>query len=588
MKRFLLLSFACILLLCACNTGRDLPLESTEDIDSTSTESSEGSLIETSSESSGEESSRHDESLDESQPDEPEEAPCLIVGGVLVTEENASDVFGDGTVRASYNETYDFMAIWLDGAEIHAQPFPDSEETESINGIYCNTSVQIYVCNDSKIIIDIPEIDYMHCFGIRTVRDTETGLTIDGDGKLDILAEGSGTACEVVGIKTKAFTVLDTTVNIHVYGRELAFGIYADYVTALENEGQTSKLTVITNGVDKAYSLGINARKITSCDATIDVRGLSFAPTSEFCGTSSASYHLTFWDAPIIRASTEDSEIIFRETHAVYFNNYFTLDEWRYDYPEEPYYYTARVFVSENFEGNGEREAKVIHNECPEAYGMQYVRIVGGKKRDYGIWVCGKRVTERNANDVFGDGTVSYDLLTNTLTLNNAHLIGGGIVDNHFSDSETVVYSASGLTLNLIGKNFLECTNDAVERSTVLLVKDELTIIGDGTLELRANNARGIFGTSIAIDCNGYLQKSGNIRAYAYDTDDSAYSVSYGLFTADYFILEDGSFFAECGKAEFASPLEQADKNAEYVYPYEVCAESGTTSDGRCFINFAS
>ena len=57
MKRFLLLSFACILLLCACNTGRDLPLESTEDINSTSTESSEGALIETDQESSIAESS---------------------------------------------------------------------------------------------------------------------------------------------------------------------------------------------------------------------------------------------------------------------------------------------------------------------------------------------------------------------------------------------------------------------------------------------------------------------------------------------------------------------------------------------------
>ena len=64
MKRFLLLSFTCILLLCACNTGRDLPLELTEDIDSTSTESSEGALLETDQESSIAESS--DSSVEES------------------------------------------------------------------------------------------------------------------------------------------------------------------------------------------------------------------------------------------------------------------------------------------------------------------------------------------------------------------------------------------------------------------------------------------------------------------------------------------------------------------------------------------
>ena len=40
----------------------------------------------------------------------------------------------------------------------------------------------------------------------------------------------------------------------------------------------------------------------------------------------------------------------------------------------------------------------------------------------YDLWVAGKQVTETNQNDVLGNGTVSYDPNTHTLTLNDAFL----------------------------------------------------------------------------------------------------------------------------------------------------------------------
>ena len=43
----------------------------------------------------------------------------------------------------------------------------------------------------------------------------------------------------------------------------------------------------------------------------------------------------------------------------------------------------------------------------------------------YDLWVAGTQVTKTNQNDVLGDGTVSYDPDTHTLTLNNAHLTLG-------------------------------------------------------------------------------------------------------------------------------------------------------------------
>ena len=43
----------------------------------------------------------------------------------------------------------------------------------------------------------------------------------------------------------------------------------------------------------------------------------------------------------------------------------------------------------------------------------------------YDLWVAGKQVTKTNQSNVLGDGTVSYDPATHTLTLNNAHLTLG-------------------------------------------------------------------------------------------------------------------------------------------------------------------
>ena len=77
----------------------------------------------------------------------------------------------------------------------------------------------------------------------------------------------------------------------------------------------------------------------------------------------------------------------------------------------------------------------------------------------YDLWVAGKQVTETNQNDVLGDGTVSYDPDTHTLTLKQADLTLSG-------DAEERIY----------------CCIDSD------LTDDMLTITGTATL----SNADGI------------------------------------------------------------------------------------------------
>ena len=55
----------------------------------------------------------------------------------------------------------------------------------------------------------------------------------------------------------------------------------------------------------------------------------------------------------------------------------------------------------------------------------------------YDLWVAGKQVTETNQNDVLGDGTVSYDPDTHTLTLKDANLTPDGDANfTYWIDSE--------------------------------------------------------------------------------------------------------------------------------------------------------
>ena len=555
MKRFLLLSFTCILLLCACNTGRDLQLESTEDIDSTSTESSEGALVETSSESSGEESSRHDESIDESQPDEPEEAPCLIVGGVLVTEENASDVFGDHTVRAEFDLENDVVSVYLNDADIDAMTNPQSESTESINGIYCNKTLMLYLEGDNSISVEVPDIDYFHCFGIRT--DYSDSIYVYGNGALSVHTSGKGSACEVVGIETGYLGVFCKSLDIDISGKGSVVGIYSHNGIDVGHHEHLPELTVnVESASTEVPAFGIQADKISASCGIIDVRGYSPAHESVYAGTTTSSYMMTYWDAPQIHAD-HDGEVILRGNASVCYGNYFTLCEQIISNEAETYYSTQRVFVSDNENGKNAREAEIIHNECIEAFEKPYVKITEGAKSDYGVWVCGKRINESNAADVLGDGALRYDFLNNTLILNNASIAGGGFVDNHFSNSEAVIFAADSLNIKIIGNNLLKCTSDNAVNSCVISVNGILRISGDGQLELRASQGHGTFGTSEAIACNGYDQSGGSIMAIATASpENDAYSGSLAVSVlTDYFYFNGGTLYAECINGESCYPI---------------------------------
>lgn len=101
-----------------------------------------------------------------------------------------------------------------------------------------------------------------------------------------------------------------------------------------------------------------------------------------------------------------------------------------------------------------------------------------------------RTITSANYKDFYGNGKVSYDPETKTLTLKNAKLI-------------RIWANEVDLTLKLVGTNTV--MNGDGE---ALIIAQGLTITGDGSLTVRNS-----YCSSIAIDLrNGaYIQKSGNV-----------------------------------------------------------------------------
>lgn len=581
MKRIGIILLVFILLLCGCQgapSGESSKVGEDEASETVSTPAE--SVQESESPTDTSNTSEPEESGGE--PNEDVE-PYLVIGGVFVTEENAQDVFGDGKVRVEFDpEGYD-ISVYLKNADIKAMLDPESPEPEALYGIYSNKSLIIYLDGDNSIAIDIPDIDWVHCFGIRT--DSDAAVQTEGNGSLNIHTNGNGTACEIVGIETGQLCVHCKSLDIDIKGNSEVIGIYSSRGVNAGHHDLLPKITVNAESASEdETAFGIFTSEIAASHGAINIRGFSSAPEQVYMGVSNSSYKIAFSEAPKIHAD-HGGEVILRGNASVCYGNYFYVDEMFFGL-EESYYSTQQVFVSDSSDGKNAYTAEIIHDECPEAFKKPYIKITEGPKDDYGVWICGKRITADNAQDVFGDGTVKYDFQSSTLTLDNALLSGGGFVDNHFSNSETVIFAADSLNVILLGNSKLSCTSGKASYSCALSVDGILRISGDGSVDLRSGTVSGIYSTSAAIHCNGYWQEGGKVTAIAASaSENSAEAGSYGMIMNwDYFDFYGGELYAECADSEYSYPLLQKCAELNFERYENATVESGTTENGGRYI----
>ena len=124
---------------------------------------------------------------------------------------------------------------------------------------------------------------------------------------------------------------------------------------------------------------------------------------------------------------------------------------------------------------------------------------IDNKFDKYNIWVTDVRVTSRNASDVLGNGTVSYDYAARTLTLNNANISGSysqpaGYTAHKNWGAITWLSNTGNQHLRLMLEGENTVTNNTLDG---ICAKGPFDIAGDGKLTV-VGKENGIY-TSGAI-----------------------------------------------------------------------------------------
>lgn len=164
-----------------------------------------------------------------------------------------------------------------------------------------------------------------------------------------------------------------------------------------------------------------------------------------------------------------------------------------------------------------------------------YAQVWSGNT--YGFHIAETEITTDNYADVFGDGTVTYDPDTKTLTLNNYHYSGPGYL---FSGIYCGMIIGQTSTIELIGDNSI--TLDAPEsgKQSVGLKydgSDSIYFKGSGSLSIKAGdttNANNYGITAYYGDLVFANDFSGSLTAVGGDL--LTYGTTYGIYCSDIYI----------------------------------------------------
>ncbi len=147
----------------------------------------------------------------------------------------------------------------------------------------------------------------------------------------------------------------------------------------------------------------------------------------------------------------------------------------------------------------------------------------------YPVWVGGVQVTDANKDNVLGNTgtpTVTYDPVSNKLTLNNANIQVADCPENFAGSVDKVGIASdttSGFIIELMGDNSIVSDEPSGETTGIYLNVSNSTIKGDGSLNISfADNAsaqknRGISGINIFIRGNAAVKvNSGDASETSY------------------------------------------------------------------------
>ena len=420
--------------------------------------------------------------------------------GVLITEENYTDVLGDGTV--SYDPTTNTLT--LNGYKYEGEGFLFG--SDSYYGI-CVTEffddLTVVLAGENVITLTEPVARMMHDPYYTGIELWNGNMTIKGDGSLAISSPGDGIRVYggedgrgVLEIEGGSITIegdddgIYTDNSFKMTGGSLTVSAtYGIYTYAFEMNGGSITVNAVADyapGAICAYeSFLMNGGTITASATgeiayTIYLEG-DFTMNGGSLKLSADCEGIILWEDSSIVVSGGTLEISTKEAGHAFIRN--TESDGAVSIvPTVTGDYSMTASVNENGSGT------VIYDEdAHETY--KYVKIAF--VTDYGITIADKdesgatvgvEITSENCTDVLGDGTVSYDPTTNTLTLNNYVYNGeGALVDEGGYMAIMADIPTEGLTIVLVGTNSITVSGSD-SAGMVFFGEGNLTIKGNGSL----------------------------------------------------------------------------------------------------------
>lgn len=398
----------------------------------------------------------------------------LYVGGVKVNYTNASDILGDGTARFD-PETY---TLTLDSAQIVGSvPYVDFFDA--------NIGAGVLHYSDKRLTVNVVGNNYVSgglgggcSVGFFADADFvgDGSLTLDFDYNADVMAAGIlGDFTVSVNTKLNAlscggnrsvgitqYTVLgECTLDGDVY-------IFDDDTTSNPESGwliiPEGSVLIIPDGKVLTVLNDSGDKNYIRNDGTIILQGTG---TIKNAGTG--------------YCKDDDSNHVWRDGACLVCHKTCICD--------------------------------IVDDVCTNC-GMQY----------FDIFVAGTEITSANAADVLGDGTISYDAASNTLTLNGAN-IDTSLLDNYIP----TVQINRDLNLRLLGDNALTC------KKYEMHYDDEISWLGVAGIEL--NNGAVITitanstGALSVLGCDGGFADGCDIFTFSAIAGDGGLVVNGGTLT---------------------------------------------------------
>ncbi len=197
------------------------------------------------------------------------------------------------------------------------------------------------------------------------------------------------------------------------------------------------------------------------------------------------------------------------------------LGETSYRRIDDQYHYKLDACTTCPFE---------LYVTTKEEHSYENGYCICGEVEKYMVMVDGIRANSENCEDLLGDGTVSYDPATNTLTLNNASITDGCLYkDDGSCMAVAIISEVSDMPLNihLIGENYVASAEAPVDGeyamiSTAIYSLPGVNFSGDGKLTVacgKGDFAYAMITTSLSVTQESHIAAQGVVYAFEHNID---------------------------------------------------------------------